>query len=389
VPGARFVIVARRRSAVITLCRSALAVAALLFAHEARAAARLAQLPGLVREATRVPFERAGGSPLQLEALVTRPDAAGRFPLIVLSHGAPRQEAERATFSAGNGSAVAIEFARRGWAVLTLIRRGYGASDGPFAEGPGPCAKPHYLAAGRKSAEDIVAGMRFMSRQPYVDASRTMLVGISAGGFASLSTAAEQVPGIVAVVNFAGGRGSSGPDTVCSPDVLVDAFGELGKTVRVPSVWFYAENDHYMGPALARRFYERFTAAGGQATFVKLPAFGNDGHFLFSAAGLPLWRDRVDAFLRDNSLPTWPKRVVEAAPALPPPPLLPESAREEFERYRASVSFEKAFATGTPRHYGFSTGKRSPEEAARAALEECAKKARDCKLYAVNNELAR
>ena len=353
------------------------------------AAAPLGQVPGLVREATSVPFERQGAPPLRLEAVVTRPDAPGRFPLIVLSHGAPRKADDRATFNASGGSAVAIEFARRGWVVLTLIRRGYGQSDGPFAEGPGPCARPHYLEGGRKSAEDIVAGMRFMARQSYVDPDRTMLVGISAGGFGSLSTAARQVPGLVAVLSFAGGRGSDAPDSVCSPNVLVDAFGELGKTVRVPTLWFYAENDHYMGPALAQRFHERFTAAGGTATFVKLPAFGDDGHHLFSPAGMPLWRDRVDVFLRDHGLPTWPQRVVEAPAPLPPPPILSTSGHEAFERYRASVSFEKAFAASASRHYGWVSGRRSPEEAARDALAECARQASDCKIYAINNTLTR
>jgi dienelactone hydrolase len=360
-------------------------------AAPAAAAAPLAQLPGLVREAVSVPFGPPGGKLLQLEALVTRPAAAGRFPLVVLSHGAPRSAADRPATSpaSGGASTVAIEFARRGWVVLSLVRRGYGRSDGPFVESPGPCANPHYLAAGRKSAEDIVAGIQFMHRQPYVDPSRTMLVGISAGGFASLSTTAEPVPGIVAVLSFAGGRGSDKPDSVCSPTVLVDAFGELGKTVRVPTLWFYADNDHFMGPALARRFYERFTAAGGTASFVKLPAFGDDGHHLFNAAGLALWRDRVDTFLREHALPTWPQRVVEATPALPPSPLLQSHGREEFERYRASTGFEKAFAVSASHHFAFVSGRRSPEEAAHDALAECARNAGDCRIYAINNALAR
>src|SRR5258706_10829249 len=111
-----------------------------------------------------------------------------------------------------------------------------------------------------------------MAHQPYVDGGRVMLIGISAGGFASITAAAQQTPGVVAVLNFAGGRGSDAPDSVCSPDVLVQAYGELGHTVRVPALLLYAQNDHFFGPALAQRFFARFTAARGTRTVLAPPA---------------------------------------------------------------------------------------------------------------------
>jgi hypothetical protein len=44
-------------------------------------------------------------------------------------------------------------------------------------------------------------------------------------------------------------------------------------------LWIYAENDSYFGPELTKRMHNAFTAAGGDAEYHLLPAFGNDGHF--------------------------------------------------------------------------------------------------------------
>ena len=373
----------------ISLRLAALVVAALLSPSTLHAAEPLGQVPGLVREATSVPFAPHGGAPLLLDALVTRPAGAGRFPLVVLSHGTPRDPADRAKTTASSTSAVAIEFARRGWAVVAVVRRGYGHSQGTYVESSGSCGHRNYRAAAHASAEDIGETVKFMARQPYVDPGRVMLAGVSAGGFASIAAAAQPPPGIVAVLNFAGGRGSDAPDSVCDADALVAAFGELGRTVRVPTLWFYAENDHFFGPTLAQRFFASFTAAGGAGTFVKLPAFGADGHMLLSQEGVALWRARVDTFLRQQNLPTWSKPVVEVAADVPPPRSLSASGRESFARYLASGSFEKAFAAGATRGYGWASGRRSTAEAKHEALETCTKNAPDCTVYAVNNARAR
>lgn len=129
-----------------------------------------------------------------------------------------------------------------------------------------------------------------------------MLVGVSAGGWGSLATAnrADLVRG---VVNFAGGRGGyqgGRPNSNCVPDRLVSSAGTLGKAAKVPTLWIYAENDLFFAPDLSRRMHAAWTGAGGDATFHMFPAFGKDGHALFGAtAGVPLWRDTVEAFLKE------------------------------------------------------------------------------------------
>lgn len=284
-------------------------------------------------------------------------------------------------------SAVAIEFARRGWAVIAPMRRGYGHSPGPYAESSGSCKSPDYPSAARHSADDLVETIKYMARQEYVDPSRVMLVGHSAGGLASVAAAAQKPPGLVAVLNFAGGRGSDAPDSVCREDLLADAYAGLGRTVRIPTLWLYAANDHFFGPKLAQRFFAAFTGAGGTGTFVALPAFGADGHQLFHDDGILLWRDQVDAFLRQNHLPTWGQPIDEPVAKLPPPPKLSANGNQDFARYLASASFEKAFAVSTKGGYGWATGRRSADEAAHAALDNCSKHGANCSLYAINGTL--
>ena len=109
-----------------------------------------------------------------------------------------------------------------------------------------------------------------------------------------------------AVITFAAGRGGrvdGKPNNNCAPDKLVAATGEFGSTARVPMLWIYAENDSYFGPELTKRMHNAFTAAGGDAEYHLLPAFGNDGHFLIdSADAVPLWAPLVSQFLEKHSL---------------------------------------------------------------------------------------
>ena len=59
-------------------------------------------------------------------------------------------------------------------------------------------------------------------------------------------------------------------------------------------------NDQYFAPELSRRMHEAYTASGGRASHQLLPAIGNDGRQLISLkSGVPLWQDKVEAFLRE------------------------------------------------------------------------------------------
>jgi len=311
-----------------------------------------------------------------LEAVVVRPRDQARHPLAVINHGSPRDKDDRPKMTAISRLREAEEFARRGFAVVVFLRRGFGASAGGFVEGVGPGGDPDYAASGRKAAEDIREVIRIMKTMPYVDPGKIICIGQSAGGLATTALAADPPQGLVAAINFAGGKGSSAPDVVRREDKLVRAFGEYGRTARIPMLFVYSENDHFFGPRLAREFYAAFTAAGGQADFIMAPPFGEDGHALFSRKGVPLWTPTVDAFLSAQGLKQPGTPIAVQRPRTSPPGRLSDSGRDAFERYLDAPP-HKAFVMGPRGGYGWSTGKRTLEEARDQAMENCRKNGND------------
>lgn len=231
---------------------------------------------------------------LSLEATLFKPEASGPFPLLVLSHGTPRDLAQRRIRMRYPLQCRAL--VDMGFVVVVPMRRGYGNSEGDYAEVEGDCKEARYYETGRESARDLWATVRYMKALPYVNPRQVVLAGHSAGGFASLALASQGFDGLLGVISFAGGRGSRA-DRVCDPPALMAAFAKFGRTTRVPTLWIYTENDSYFGPSLVRDLHRAYTQAGGQARLVMLPPFSGEGHFLFpEAQGLPLWKCLVQSF---------------------------------------------------------------------------------------------
>jgi dienelactone hydrolase len=168
--------------------------------------------PAVQRMDARIPVwvPASGDSPAhsaELAGHVYRPHGQGPWGLIVLSHGTPSGKEARETMTDRYGPQ-ARALAELGYVVVTGLRRGYGASDGPLADRYGSCDAPDYAHAAQEAARDVAAIMTYGQKLPYVDGSHVLLLGKSAGGFASLALAAQQPAGLRGVVNFAGGRGS-------------------------------------------------------------------------------------------------------------------------------------------------------------------------------------
>ncbi len=90
-------------------------------------------LPGLVRESLTLQ-----GPHGRLEALVVRPDAPGRFPLALITHGMPRDETQMPAMAPEVLLNPAVAFAQRGYASVVVMRTYYGRSEGAFQEAWGP-----------------------------------------------------------------------------------------------------------------------------------------------------------------------------------------------------------------------------------------------------------
>ncbi|MBR0737701.1 alpha/beta hydrolase [Bradyrhizobium liaoningense] len=335
-------------------------------------------------EDIRIPMAEAG--PQGLEAFLVRPAGPKRYPLALLSHGSPRSFDDRAAMSAHKYYGIALEYARRGFAALVVMRRGYGTSPGGRIDSLGGCAKAAYLPATAIAVADLRAAIDAMARRPDVTTTGMIAAGHSAGGLATIALAAQAPPGQVAAISFAGGRGSREDDDVCNPDGLVHAFATFGRTSRVPMLWVYASNDSYFDLALARRLHDGFRTNGGNATFVAAPPYGEDGHYLYSVAGRPQWTPYVDAFLRERGLVG--RDILGPPDPLPPPRQLNEAARAEFARYLASMLPHKAFAVSPNGGYGWRAGRATVDDAQRDSLGACMKWSPTCTLYAVDDRLA-
>jgi len=286
--------------------RTWLLVAAALIACSS-AHARDDKIDASLREAVHtVPVAAAGAS---IVVTSFRPRGNGPFPWIVHSHGtAGTVEANRA-IGRNRNLGLARQWVQRGYAVLVPVRRGYGASGGKsFGDSYGKCSScPDFRRAGEGAALDLLATIEWAKSQPDLDAKRWLLAGQSAGGFASIYTASKRPAGLVAVLAFAPGRGGR-PDThpgeTCASDRMAELFAAIAPQIAVPVLWFYAENDEYIGPRVQKLWFESFRAAGGHGELVVVPPFPERrGHAVFSSsAGVPLWTAAVAAFFKTQGL---------------------------------------------------------------------------------------
>jgi dienelactone hydrolase len=228
--------------------------------------------------------------------------ARARRPLVVINHGT--DEATREAASMPIFYWLSRWFLERGYVVVLPQRRGHGATGGELAEGRDRCSNPDHLGAGQTAADDISAALHYMTQQPFVDPLRTIVVGVSSGGWASLALAARNPAPVRMIINFAGGRGGHAggrANAVCGQDRLIEAARSLGRTARVPTLWLYARNDSYFGPDLAQAMATAWREGGGDAELRLLASYGRDGHGLADdRAGWELWGAELDQFLRRN-----------------------------------------------------------------------------------------
>jgi len=306
-----------------------------------------------------------------LEAVMVRPSDSVPHPLALMTHGTPREPQERAQMTPLRWIPQAREFARRGWTAVIVMRRGFGDSGGGYEEEGHSCSRfPNFVGATKEAVKDLREAAAYLGTRPEVDPSRVIGVGVSTGGLAMVGLAADPPSGLMAAINFAGGRGSNAPDHVCNPEALVDAFAEFGKRSKVPMLWIYAANDHYFGPQLAQACYRAFVDRGGKARFIAAGSFGDDGHKLFSLRGIPIWTPMVDDFLRSQDLWLRDTLLEIPIPDVEPPVYLDNDGRDEFQRYLLSAP-HKAFAASSAKAFGLSVGQRTAQLAEKRALDAC------------------
>ena len=238
---------------------------------------------------------------------------------------------------------VAVAFAERGYAAVSIMRRGFGRSEGAYAE---RLARPcEYLPAVRNSGDDVLATVATLQSETWVDPDRILLLGLSTGGLAVMAADARSPPGVVGVINFDGGRhGLNADGQACDSDRLVETVAALGRTARIPSLWAYAENDQFYNPELARRMIGAYQANGAPAEIRLLPSFAENGHDLVVEAPADHWFPAIKQFLEQHGLPSTILITMQRLASLPTPQQALPVCKDVFARYATIRWDSKAFA---------------------------------------------
>ncbi len=214
--------------------------------------------------------------PLRLEGTFYPPSSSDPAPLAIFTHGADVGRNQQRSWSF---STEARWLHDNGFAVLVLMRRGFGRSEGVNGEEDFGRAHDGSLvdvsAGVARAVEDIESAIAYGRTLPGVGPGPVLLSGQSRGGFLAMHYAGLKPADVMAVINFSGGWYPYGP--VTTPYY---AAAGLGAGDKVPQLWLYADNDRLYKDALIREYHQAFAAAGGSAQFEVLQGVPGDGHLL-------------------------------------------------------------------------------------------------------------
>lgn len=327
----------------------------------------------------------------QIPLTIFRPAGDGPFPLVVMNHGRAVTD-RRALQGRQRYETLARYLVSKGFVVMLPTRVGYGDTYGDFdPENTGGCDQMRPHAAAKAASDQVLATVRHAKTLPWVDVSRWVVMGQSAGGFTALAVAARNPPGLVAAINFAGGTGGN-PETrtgnPCSPTVLARLWQGQAATAKAPMLWIYWHNDRYWGADWPRRWAEAWTDGGGLLDFHQLPAAGSDGHTGLSI-DMERWVPLVEAhlakvgFTQSGLVPRPPPSgyaQIDDTDKVP----LPPAVRESFYPRFLAAKPPRALAIGPGGAVGYASGDWAPGK----ALGHCqAPRGRQCKLYAVDDDV--
>jgi len=328
-----------------------------------------------------------------LETTLFLPDGVGPFPVAVINHGKAPGDTR---FQGRYRPMPAVRFfLQRGYAVVVPMRGGFSKSTGSYIGGG--C---NVESNGRVQAEDVKAVLDHIVQQPWADRERMLVMGQSHGGWTSLAFGALNYPGVRGLVNFAGGLRQV--DCAAWEDGLARAVASYARETKIPSLWFYGDNDSYFSPYTYKGMYSRYTAAGGQAKLVAFGVFGRDAHNMFGArAGQSIWQPEMSRFLASLDLPAEvrpeygkyalpvpmkapPKTDFAVVDAVDRVPYVKDRGRKGYGDFLNSLE-PRAFAIAPNGGWGWANGGDDPLA---RALENCNKHgARQCRLYAVDGDV--
>jgi dienelactone hydrolase len=321
-----------------------------------------------------------------LETTVFQPNGPGPFPLLIINHGkdpgAPSAQPRDRFYH------MAHAFVERGYAVLVPMREGYANSTGKFHDHG--C---DMTANGYGQANDILDALNYAREQPWVDPQHIVVAGQSYGGLATIALGTQPLPGVKALLNFAGGLKDQSEG--CNwKNELITAYTSYGANAKIPSLWMYGANDTLFGPDLAARMHAAYTLAGGQGKLVEYGPFKHDAHgMLASRDGEQIWLPETEQFLASVGMPT---KVLYNVPEPPQPPktsyanvdditkvpFLTDNGRRAYQEYLTKLT-PRAFAVSPSGAWTWAEEGEDPDSRALATCN--AKSSKPCKLYSIDD----
>jgi hypothetical protein len=202
------------------------------------------------------------------------------------------------------------------------------------------------------------------------------------------------VPNVKGLINFNGGIKSS--DCKAGDSSLAAAAGDFGVRTKIPSIWFYGDNDELFPIRVWRAMYERYVRNGGHAELVDVGVIMKDSHqFLAYPESLPLWTPKLDSFLANIGMPS---AIVNAGylPQTFPPatqfaavsdteavPYLSDKGRELYRKF-LEAPFPRAFVINEAGSAASNYGGFDPLG---RAMGICQNRAIQCGVYAVDDRV--
>jgi len=325
-----------------------------------------------------------------LETTIFRPDGDGPFPLVVINHG---KSFGNSHFQNRYRPLSPIRyFLERNYVVFVPMRQGFSKSGGNYSDGS--CSM---RGNGVNQAEDIQPVIEYAHTLPYVDKAQTLIVGQSHGGWTTLAYGASNPDkSVKGLVNFAGGLKNEN----CSgwQSDLYRTAEDFGKETKVPTIWFYGDNDSFFSRQISDAMYENYKTGNPKSEFVAYGTFGSDSHLLFTSNdGRAVWEPYLTKFLTSIGMPS---KVLnpqfQPSPRIAAPsktyfaeigeiekiPRLTDSVRKAYNLF-LEKPYPRAFAISENNNYGWEYGGDDPLA---GAINRCEKKSSaKCKLYAVDD----
>lgn len=144
--------------------------------------------PYVVREVT---YENPTDN-TKLAGALTIPEGPGPHPAVILISGSGAQDRDETIFGHKPFLVWADHLTRQGIAVLRVDDRGVGGSSGSVSD-----------STSKDFANDVIAGLKFLQKQPEIDRARIGLVGHSEGGLIA-PLVASRVKDVACIVLLAG-----------------------------------------------------------------------------------------------------------------------------------------------------------------------------------------